>query len=102
MTLREIYRLAVCEGLTAVEASAKYGCKSVSLHKVGCKYKLPKLKTEFRKKIDGQIKTMNDTQLKSYWNALLLPKNDKTGHQEREAVQEEIKRRKINIDPNNN
>ena len=95
MTLREIYRLAVCEGLTAVEAAEKFGCKSVSLHKVGCKYKLPKLKTEFRKKIDEQIKAMNDTQLCSYWNALKLPKNDKTGYQEREAVKEEIYRRNL-------
>lgn len=87
--------MAICEGLTAVEAAEKYGCKSVSLHKVGSKYKLPKLKTEFRKKIDEQICKMNDVQLLSYWKALQLPKNDKTGIQEREAVQEEISKRKI-------
>jgi hypothetical protein len=97
MTIREIYRLAVCEGLTAVEAGQKYGCKSISLHKIGSKYKLPKLKTEFRKKIDEQIKGMNDVQLEAYWNAIQLPKNAKTGYQEREAVQEEIARRKANV-----
>lgn len=95
MTLLEIYRLAVVEGLTASEAGQKYSCSKQSLSKIGCRYKMPRLKTELEKRIQRQLESMNDTQILSYYNALNLPKNTRTSQQEKVAVSEELTRRNI-------
>jgi hypothetical protein len=95
MSLREIYRLAIGENLTANEAGLKYNCNPKSLLKIGCKYKLPKLANPYYKKVVEQLGKMSNTQLVSYAEALLLPKNASTSSMEKEAVRSELERRNI-------
>lgn len=97
MTLLEIYRLAIVEELTAAEAGLKYSCSKQSLSKIGCRYKMPRLKTEAEKRIQRQLSLMNDTQILSYHNALNLTKNARTSQREKLAVVEELSRRGIDV-----
>lgn len=90
MSLREIYRLAIGEGLTANEAGAKYNCNPKSLLKIGCKYRLPKLANPYYKKVREQVSKMNDQQLLSYSHALNLPKNADSSVMEKEVVLGEL------------
>lgn len=93
MSLREIYRLAISDGLTANEAGSRYNCNPKSLLKIGCKYKLPKLVNPYLKKVREQLSKMTDVQLVSYANALSLPKNSSTSITEKEAVNQELHNR---------
>lgn len=95
LTLREIYRYALSDGLTSVEAGQKYNCNPKSLLKIGCKYKLPKLKTEYYKTTKEQISRMNDVQLLSYSKALELNKNQTAGNSEKKIVDEIIAERNL-------
>jgi hypothetical protein len=70
MTLIEIYRLALIEGLTAKEAGEKYGVKPQSLLKKGSKHKMPSLKTEHLKKKENWLKSLTDEQLREYKKAI--------------------------------
>lgn len=75
MTLLEIYRIALAEGLTAQQAAKRFGVKYQSVAKVKTKHKLPSLKNEWDSAVEEQLEKMNDSQLLSYFNALMLPKN---------------------------
>jgi len=95
MTLLEIYRLALSEKLTAKEAGLKYKCKSWSLQKIKCKHKLPSLKTSWTKTAEERINKLNDTQLKSYYKALLLPSNIGRCKAETKYAYQRIKERNL-------
>lgn len=95
MTLREIARIALAEGMTAKEAGLKHGVSAESIRKVVCRFKLPNLITEYERMIISQVSRLNDTQLKSYHAALLLPKNKKVSKIEKNVVAEELKKRKL-------
>lgn len=95
LTLRDIARIAYTEGMTAHEAADKFGVNVLSVRKVVCKHKMPRLLTDQDKHIMRQLKNMNDTQLKSYWNALQLPKNMNGGKTEREHVKKELELRNL-------
>lgn len=93
--MRDIARIAYTEGMTAHEAAEKFGVNVLSVRKVVCKHKMPRLLTDQDKHIMRQLRNMNDTQLKSYWNALSLPKNSKVGKGERGLVQKELELRNL-------
>ncbi|CAB4144263.1 hypothetical protein UFOVP460_26 [uncultured Caudovirales phage] len=95
MTRREIARIAFAEGMTAKEAGLKYGFSAESIRKVICRFKLPNLVTEYERIVINQVARLNDTQLKSYHTALLLPKNKKVSKIEKNVVAEELKKRKL-------
>lgn len=95
MTLREVARIALAEGMTAKEAGLKYGISAESIRKTVCRYKLPNLITEYERMIITQVARLNDTQLKSYHDALLLPKNKKVSKTEKNVVAEELQKRKL-------
>jgi transcriptional regulator with XRE-family HTH domain len=77
MTLFEIYRIALAEGLTAKQAAERFGVKASSVSKMKTRHKMPSLKTEFDIKSEAFLNQMPDTQLQSYMKALVLPKNSK-------------------------
>lgn len=95
MTLREIARIAIADGMTATEAGLKYGVPAESIRKTVCRHKMPNLVTEYERTVVEQVSRMNDTQLRSYAQALLLPKNKKVSKTERNVVDEELKKRKL-------
>lgn len=95
MTLREIARIALAEKLTANEAGNKYGVSAESIRKTVCRHKLPNLVTEYERTVRQQVARLNDTQLKSYHEALLLPKNKKVSKTEKIVVAEELQKRKL-------
>ena len=96
-SLVEVYRLAVIENLTARDAGIKYGVCRRSLAKMKGKHHLPSLRSEITKKVDGQLSRLNDTQLKSYWEALQLPKNANTSKTEKELVRLELVKRSLSV-----
>lgn len=77
MTLLEIYRIALAEGLTAKQAAERFGVKASSVSKMKTKHKMPSLKTDFDIKAEAFLSKMSDTQLHSYLKALMLPKNSR-------------------------
>lgn len=95
MTLREIARVALAENMTANEAGLKYGVSAVSIRKTVCRHKLPNLITEYERTVRQQVARLNDTQLKSYHEALMLPKNKKVSQTEKIIVAEELQKRKL-------
>lgn len=97
MTLREIARVALADGLTASEAGEKYGVSAESIRKTVCRHKLPNLVTEYERMVRQQIARLNDTQLKSYHEALMLPKNKKASKSEKIIVAEELQKRKLSL-----
>jgi len=96
-SLIEVYRLAIIENLTARDAGNKYGVSCRSLAKMKTRHNLPSLRSELTKKIDGQLSRLNDTQLKSYWEALQLPKNANTSKTEKELVRLELIKRSLSV-----
>lgn len=97
MTLTEIYRKAIVEGLTSAEASEKYGCLRISLLNVSTRCGLPKLKTEMYKKREVEMKALNDKELRTYYDALLLSCSDKC-KVELEVALKEIERRYMTLE----
>lgn len=95
MTLREIARVALAENMTANEAGLKYGVSAESIRKTVCRHKLPNLITEYERTVRQQVARLNDTQLKSYHEALMLPKNKKVSQTEKIIVAEELQKRKL-------
>ena len=93
--MREIARIALAEGMTAKEAGVKFGVSAESVRKVICRFKLPNLITEYERMIIMQVARLNDTQLQSYYKALLLPKNKKVSKIEKNTVVNELKKRKL-------
>lgn len=93
MNLSEAYRLAVAEGLTAKQAGKKYGVKHTSLQKIKHRYGFPSLASEWESKYQDRFSNLNNTQLKSYYEALCLPKNYSKTIKEREACLKEFKLR---------
>lgn len=93
MRLAEVYRLAVAEGLTAKQAGQKYGVKPSSLQKIKHRNGFPSLASEWDTKFQERFASMTDTQLKSYYDALCLPKNYDKCVKEREACKREFKLR---------
>ena len=81
--------------MTAKEAGVKFGVSAESVRKVICRFKLPNLITEYERMIITQVARLNDTQLKSYYKALLLPKNKKVSKIEKNTVVNELKKRKL-------
>lgn len=75
MTLLEVYRIALADGLTAKQAAERFGVKASSVSKMKTKHKLPSLKTDFDIKAEAFLAQMSDHQLQSYLKALMLPKN---------------------------
>ena len=75
MTLLEIYRIALAEGLTAKQAGERFGVKASSVSKMKTKHKMPSLKTELDLKAEAILDNMSDAQLESYLKVLMLPKN---------------------------
>lgn len=96
-SLLEVYRLAVIESLTARDAGIKYGVCRRSLAKMKTKHNLPSLRSEITKKVDNQLSRLNDTQLKSYAEALSLPKNYNTSKREKELVRLELIKRSLSV-----
>ena len=92
MRLADAYRLAVAEGLTAKQAGKKYGVKPSSLQKIKHRFKFPSLASEWEFKSQERFSNMTDTQLKSYYEALCLPKNSDCVR-EREYCKREFKLR---------
>lgn len=97
MTLREIARIAAADGLTAQEASKKYGINMYSLRKIICRYDMPQLITEQERRLENQFKNMSDQQLQTYKEVLDLPKNRGCGNTERELLNNELARREVRV-----
>lgn len=95
MTLSEIYKLAISENLTAKEAGVKYGCNPWSLQKIKTKHKFPSLKSHHMKVAEERIFKLNNTQLKSYYKALLLPPNIGRCKNETKLAYQLIKQRNL-------
>lgn len=95
MNLADAYRLAVAEGLTAKQAGKKFGVNSRSLAKVKSRYGFPTLPSEWEAKYKERFSSLNDQQLKSYYLALVLPKNYENCKREREAALAELRLRKV-------
>jgi hypothetical protein len=93
MTLAEIYRLAVAEGLTAKQAGKKYGVKPSSLQKIKHRNGFPSLASEWESKYKERFGSMTDQQLNAYYDALCLPKNYSKCQRERETALYELKLR---------
>jgi hypothetical protein len=93
MTLAEIYRLAIAEGLTARQAGKKYGVKHTSLQKIKQRNGFPALTSELEAKNINKFASLSDNQLNSYYEALCLPKNYSKCVNEREACLAEFKLR---------
>ena len=70
MTLQEIYRHALLEGLTAKQAGAKYGVSYTSLAKCKNRYGLATLKNEWDAAVEEQFNKLSDAQLLSYGETL--------------------------------
>lgn len=81
--------------MTANEAGLKYGVSAESIRKTVCRHKLPCLITEYERTVRQQVARLNDTQLKSYHDALLLPKNKNASKTEKIVVAEELQKRKL-------
>jgi hypothetical protein len=77
MTLLEIYRIALANGMTAKQAAERFEVKASSVSKMKTRYKMPSLKTDFDIKSEAFLSQMSDVQLQSYMKALMLPKNNK-------------------------
>lgn len=85
MTLLEVYRLALAEGLTAKQAGAKFNVSSSSLAKCKNRYGLPTLKNQWDLAVEEQFNKLTDVQLKSYADTLNRTKhNPKYTQTERE------------------
>lgn len=97
MKLIEAYRLAIIENLTAREAGSKYGVSGRSLAKIKGRYNLPSLRSELSLKYEGRLNYLSNTQLKSYWEALQLPKNADTSKTEKELVRVELVKRSLSV-----
>ncbi len=93
MTLADIYRIAVADGLTAKQAGQKYGVKPSSLQKIKHRNGFPALASEWEAKHLQRFACLSDQQLKSYYDALCLPKNYSKCVKEREACLKEFKLR---------
>ena len=93
MTLAQIYRIAVADGLTARQAGKKYGVKHTSLQKIKHRNGFPPLASEWESRHQDRFSSMTDTQLNSYYNALCLPKNYDRSIRERKACKKEFKLR---------
>ena len=70
MTLKEIYRLALAEGISAKEAGWKYKVNSVSLSNKGAYHKLPPLKSDYFKKDCREIEKLDIGKLMKYRQCL--------------------------------
>lgn len=70
MRLKEIYRLALAEGISAKEAGWKYKVNSVSLSKKGAYHKLPPLKSDWFKKDCREIEKLDIGKLIKYRQCL--------------------------------
>ena len=75
MTLLEIYRIALADGLTAKQAAERFGVKASSVSKMKTRHRLPSLKSVFASNAEASLSQMSDSQLQSYLKALMLPKN---------------------------
>lgn len=93
MRLADVYRLAVADGLTAKQAGQKYGVKHTSLQKIKHRFGFPSLASEWEAKSQERFASMTDSQLKSYYDALCLPKNYNRCIKEREYCKREFKLR---------
>ena len=93
MSLADIYRIAVADGLTAKQAGRKYGVKPSSLQKIKHRNGFPSLASEWESKHLQKFSGLTDQQLKSYYEALCLPKNYSKCVKEREACLKEFKLR---------
>lgn len=92
-TLQEIARLAYIEGLTAQEAGKKWNVSYISLRKIICRYNMPTLMTTYERNAREQFARMTDIQLRSYEQALRLPKNARVSQKERDYLRDEMKNR---------
>jgi hypothetical protein len=70
MKLKEIYILALAEGISAKEAGWKYNVNSTSLSKKGCYHKLPPLKSDFFKKDCRELEKFDIGKLMKYRQSL--------------------------------
>ena len=75
MTLIEVYRIAVAEGLSARQAGERFGVNHRSLAKIRTRYDMPTLRDEWDAKGEAALLRMTDRQLFSYFNVLSSPKN---------------------------
>ena len=97
MKLIEAYRLAIIENLTAREAASNYVVSCLSLANINGRYNLPSLRSELSLKYEGRLNYLSNTQLKSYWEALQLPKNADTSKTEKELVRVELVKRSLSV-----
>ena len=81
MSLLDIYRLALIEGLTAKQAGFKYNVNHQSLAKCKTRYNLPTLKNEWDAGYEDQLGKLDDTKLLKYYQLLLIPKNNQSARE---------------------
>lgn len=96
-SLSEIYRLALIEGLTSAEASAKYGCLRVSLLNSRLRYGFPKLKSEIIRNKELEMEKLTDKEIKLYYEVLVTSCSDECKI-EKSIVLKEIERRYISLE----
>ncbi len=94
MRLLDAYRLALIEGLSARQAGAKFNLNHKSIAKCKTRYKLPTLKNEWLVAYEERMAKMTDTQLLTYHDMLLLPKN-KQSFRELSICKQLLKNRKL-------
>jgi hypothetical protein len=94
MRLLDAYRLALIEGLSARQAGIKFNLNHKSIAKCKTRYRLPTLKNEWLVAYEERMAKMNDTQLLSYHDTLMLPKNRESVRELR-VCKEILKKRKL-------
>lgn len=70
MTLKQIYILALAEGISAKEAGWKYKVNSTSISKKGSYHKLPPLKSDYFKKDCRELEKLDIGKLMKYRQSL--------------------------------
>lgn len=93
MTLREIYRIALAENLSAKQAAEKFGVNHKSVSKIKTRHNMPPLRDEWDVKIEQSLLKMSERQLESYLKILALPKNARHSRELR-VCRELIEKRK--------
>lgn len=97
MTLIEIYRIALTEGLSARQAAERFGVNHQSLAKVKTKHNMPTLRNEWDVRAEKSMLKMTNEQLQAYYNILCIPKNTRRYSREFKVCKELIEKNVLRI-----
>lgn len=97
MTLREIYRIALAENLSARQAAERFGVNQQSLAKIKTRHDMPTLRDEWDARVEESLLKMTYEQLLSYYNILCIPKNTRRYSREFKVCKELLEKNVLRI-----